>query len=387
VLDSDPHTGVTAGAVGWQTQAEENSMPDYPFAVAAKSFDKPSETFIRHHATALMPGRTALLQTEIALADPALVPGPVLTDFARSPGRLSWAKPEQRAADFLKAHGVQTVLAEYGPVGVKVQQAAAAAGARLFVHFHGYDATREVHRTGVIDSYRKLFVQADGVFVPSRYIGARLAALGCPESKLTVAPCGVDPDRFAPSARLPGRLLSVGRLVEKKSPITTLRAFRIARAACPELHLDMVGDGPLFDAATRFVAEAGLEQSVTLHGAQPHDRVRALMAQAQTFLQHSVVATSGDCEGLPVAILEAMSAGLPVIATWHSGIPEAVTHGRHGLLVAEYDVEGMAEAIITLTRDPDLGARMGSEGRARVLSQFTAARTEAILRGAMGLVP
>jgi glycosyltransferase involved in cell wall biosynthesis len=360
-------------------------LPDHPFAVAAKSFDKPSETFIRHHATALMPGRTALLQTEDGIPDPALVPGPVLAGLGKRSGWLARRLTDRRATAFLRAQGVRTLLAEYGPVGVRLLGPAGQAGCRLFVHFHGYDATREVHRPGVPEAYRALFAQAAGVFVPSRYIGARLQALGCPEAKLTVAPCGVDPDRFTPSARHPGQLLSVGRLVEKKSPLSTLRAFALAHRQLPGLRLDMVGDGPLLGAARAFVAEAGLDQAVTLHGALPHDRVRELMSRAQAFLQHSVVATSGDCEGLPVAILEAMSAGVPVISTWHSGIPEAVEHGTHGLLAAEYDIGGMAEAIVRLAGDPALCARMGAAGRARVLADFTAARTEAILRGAMGL--
>ena len=329
-----------------------------------------------------MPGRTALLQTEPS--GDTVLPGPLLADFDRETSRFSLFSAERRTARFLRANGVTTVMAEYGPVGVKIAAAARRAGCRLFVHFHGYDATKEALRPGVPDQYRALFAQADGVFVPSRFLGGNLQALGCPPEKITVSPCGVDLTSFKPSQRDPGRLLAVGRFVEKKSPLSTLQALEIALQQDASLHLDMVGEGPLLAEAKAFAA-AHLGASVTFHGALPHAAVRALTARAMIFLQHSVTATSGDCEGLPVAILEAMSAEIPVVSTRHSGIPEAVEHGIQGLLVEEHDVRGMADAILTLARDPALCARMGRAGRARVAAEFTADHTVRILRKAMNL--
>ncbi len=356
-------------------------MTQTPFAVAAKTFTRTSETFIRHHATALMPGRTALLQTEPA-GDTALI-GPLLASFDRRTPRFTLISPERRTARFLRQNGVTTIMAEYGPVGVKIAAAAARADCRLFVHFHGYDATKEALRPHVAARYRRLFAQADGIFVPSRFLGDKLQALGCPASKITVSPCGVDPAAFEPSLRDAGRLLAVGRFVDKKSPLSTLRAFELALKRNPALHLDMVGEGPLLAEARAFAARLG--PAVTLHGALPHAAVRALTARAMVFLQHSVTAPDGDCEGLPVAILEAMSAEIPVVSTRHSGIPEAVEHGVQGLLVAEHDVQAMADAILTLTSDPALCARMGQAGRARVAAHFTADHTVQILRKAMNL--
>lgn len=361
-------------------------MPDHAFAVAARSFDKASETFIRHHATALAPGRTALLQVEPGAPDPAVVPGPCLAAFTERTSRwFSRNSAERRTVAFLRDQGVRTILAEYGQVGVAVAPAAAMAGCRLFVHFHGHDATSYLQRAGVRDRYAALFAQAEGLFTPSRYIAERLAAIGAPRDRITVSPCGVDPTRFPPGQPEPGRLLSVGRFVEKKSPLSTLRAFRLARTEAPGLRLDMVGDGPLLEEARAFVAGAGLTGAVTLHGAQPHEVVQRLMAGAAMFLQHSVTASTGDCEGLPVAVLEAMSAALPVVSTWHSGIPEAVVQGETGLLVPEYDAEGMAAAILALHRDATRAAAMGAAGRQRVLDRFTQDHTVANLRGAMGL--
>ena len=111
------------------------------------------------------------------------------------------------------------------------------------------------------------------------------------------------------------------------------------------------------------------------------------MMSASIFVQHSVTAPNGDKEGLPVAILEAMSSGLPVVSTRHSGIPEAVEHGVTGFLVGEGDVNAMTEALITLYRNPDLRQTMGTAGRDRAVALFSRDTSLARLRNVIGLTP
>jgi glycosyltransferase involved in cell wall biosynthesis len=147
----------------------------------------------------------------------------------------------------------------------------------------------------------------------------------------------------------------------------------------------MIGDGPLRDRCEATIAELGLGGRVTLLLAQDNDAVVELLQQASVFAQHSVIAANGDTEGLPVAILEAMASGLPVVSTVHAGIPEAVEHGTTGILVAELDIRGMAEAIAALLDDPGRAETMGRAGRARVLQNFTIDHTRDRLRAIMGL--
>jgi glycosyltransferase involved in cell wall biosynthesis len=99
------------------------------------------------------------------------------------------------------------------------------------------------------------------------------------------------------------------------------------------------------------------------------------MRRARGFVQHSVEAESGDCEGTPVGILEAGASGLPVISTRHGGIPEVVVEGETGLLVDEKDVPGMAAHMIRLIREPDLAAQLGLAARRRVEALFTMERS------------
>lgn len=359
-------------------------------AVVAKSFDKPSETFIRQHATELAPLNTVLIGTQQSEQGTFAANGALWAKYKaiENPVQRTLEKLrfERKIHSFLINERVDAVLVEYGTVGARYIRSLTRSGRRVFVHFHGYDATRTEVTKRMRRRYREMFKLADGFFTPSQFIADRIVALGCPPDKITVCPCGVDPQAFEPSLRHPGRLVAVGRFVEKKSPLSTIKAFEIALKAHPELHLDFVGDGELLPTCEHFARDAGIADKITFHGAQPHDRVQQLMRQAAIFLQHSVVATDGDCEGLPVAVLEAMASAIPVVATRHSGIPEAVLDGKTGYLVEEHDVEAMAAALTRLISSPDSElVAMASAARERIETAFSADHSLHRIRQTMGL--
>jgi glycosyltransferase involved in cell wall biosynthesis len=358
-------------------------------AIAAPSLDWPSETFIRAHIQHLAPGRTALVCQHAPTVPPD---APLLTDMRRAPPKDTLAgklwrygmgarelitgtglppRDRARVAGFLRDYGVEVVLAEYGWVGSQLFGAARAAGARLYVHFHGNDATDLPRHWYWRRRYRQMFASAAGIIAPSRFIAERLRALGCPEDKLHVSPNGVDPEQFRPTSRQGGRVVAVGRLVEKKAPHLTLQAFARARDRVPDAHLDMIGDGDLRSRCKQLVRDLALTNAVTMHGVQSPHEIANSLAKASLFVQHSVTAANGDTEGLPLTILEAMAAGLPVVSTRHSGIPEAVVDGETGILVDEHDVDGMATALADLLSDEARAAAMGWAGRERVLAHFT----------------
>lgn len=363
-------------------------MPVHDFAVAAKAFDKPSETFIRRHARDLAPGRTALLAAHQKGPSGDLPPMPALWNYERrlrlDPG--AWFGLRSAVTRFLQEQGTRTMLVEYGTVGEAMLPHALKAGVRTFVHFHGYDATKYLAIPGNIRRYQHMFHAGTGFFAPSHFIRDMLVAAGCPGDRITVAPCGVDPSDFPLSTRRPGRLLAVGRFVPKKAPVTTVRAFAIAARQAPALHLDYVGEGDLLKAAKAAARDEGIADHITFHGSLPHEKVRNLMAEAALFLQHSVTAPDGDCEGLPVAVMEAMAAGIPVVSTRHSGIPEAMIEGETGLLVDEHDTDGMARAILELTAAPETRlSEIARAARERIEAGFTSERALGILRAQMGL--
>ena len=137
----------------------------------------------------------------------------------------------------------------------------------------------------------------------------------------------------------------------------------------------MVGDGPLLTPCRDLARGLGIESSVAFLGAQSHHVVRDEMLAARAFVQHSIEASSGDCEGTPVAILEAGASGLPVVATRHAGIPDVVIEGETGLLVDEKDVTGMASRMRRLAEDPGLAGNMGRAAREHIRRHFSMERS------------
>jgi len=110
---------------------------------------------------------------------------------------------------------------------------------------------------------------------------------------------------------------------------------------------------------------------VTLLGPQPHERVLDELDRAYAFVQHSITAPDGDQEGAPVSIMEAGAAGVPVVSTRHSGIPNLVQHGMTGLLVAEHDIHGMARAMKRLLSDPARAHAMGQAAARHMQAHFS----------------
>ena len=293
---------------------------------------------------------------------------------------------ERRAlARWLRRHGVDVVLAEFGQTGAEIWQACAAAGVPLVVHFHGGDAVRGKWRRLYGDAYRRMFAAGVGVVAVSRQTEEALAALGAPRDRLVYNPCGADTALFAPAdpAAAPPHFLAVNRFVDKKAPHLVLVAFGRVLAACPAARLLMMGDGPLLESCRQLARALGLDRAVEFLGARPHAEVAAAMGRVRAVVLHSVTTSDGDVEGTPVSVLEAGAAGLPVVATRHAGIPDVVVDGETGLLVDEGDVDGMAGAMLALIGDPARAAALGRRGRARVAEHFSLDVSIARLWGAL----
>lgn len=373
-------------------------------AIAANTFDKPSETFIRAHVTNIAPGRTVLICREDGGA--AQFGCPVLSDISPQPRprhraeritnslRNEWrrftdpaasGRDEARVRAFLQRHGVTAVLAEYGPNGVLLRRACMRAGIPLYVHFHGVDATKLGRKARWRRHYRRLFRDVAGVIVPSKFLAGRLHDLGCPQEKLHISPNGIDPSQFSATRRVPGRVVAIGRLVEKKAPHLTIRAFANVKKTRRDATLVMIGDGALRGLCEAEIDEHGLRGSVKMLGVQGPEEVKHALAEAQVFAQHSVTGQDGDMESFGVSLAEAMASSVPVVTTNHNGFCETVADGETGLLVEEHDVDGMAAAMLSLLDDPGRAEAMGRAGRARVETHFTQERTAARLREIMAL--
>ena len=193
---------------------------------------------------------------------------------------------------------------------------------------------------------------------------------------------GIDLDRFRPSSdgREPGLVLAVGRLIEKKGFRYLIDACVRLRATGNVFRCLIVGEGPDHATLSRQIAHRGLEDCVTLVGALPEERLLTLIQQARLFVLPAVVSTSGDRDGLPTVLLEALALGVPAISTTIAGIPEIIDHGRSGLLVPPEDPRRLADAIDQVLASPELQRRLGCEGRLKAERKFDLRRNVAVLR-------
>jgi colanic acid/amylovoran biosynthesis glycosyltransferase len=278
----------------------------------------------------------------------------------------------------VRRHHPDVVLAEFGFHAIRVMHLAPWSGVPLVVHFRGSDASSESKFRRLEQRYRELMHLASGFIVKSIPMRSTLQSLGAPTDRVLISPSGADAALFQGAApdMAPPTFLAVGRFVPKKGPLLTLAAFERLRRQLPAslasaCRLVMVGDGPLLDEAKRVVLEQALTTQVHVAGVLSPAEIAALMRQVRGFVQHSLVAPDGDSEGSPVAVMEAQLSGLPVVATRHAGIPEVVIDGTTGFLVDEGDVQGMADAMAQLVRDPQLAAKLGAAGQERMSAHFT----------------
>lgn len=185
---------------------------------------------------------------------------------------------------------------------------------------------------------------------------------------------GLDFDTLpAPGEPPPGevtRLLAVGRLVPKKGFDTLVEAVALLHQKQAQFHLTIVGDGPEAEGLKSRIAELGLEKFITMTGAVSNRVVLEEMARSHVLVQPSRRGRSGDLDGIPNVILEAMSMGRPVVGTAISGLPEVVKDGQTGRLVEPEDSIGLAEAILFLAQNRERARELGRAGREFVQSRF-----------------
>jgi len=238
---------------------------------------------------------------------------------------------------------------------------------------------------------RKLEAAAFAVTV-SEY-NRRLIQEECGERlgrKVEVVYLGVDTQLFSPPAASRSRaegftVVCVARFEEVKGHVYLLEACRMLRDRGVSLRCELVGDGPWRRRIERAIRDLGLEDCVTLYGAQSRSQVVERLGRASAFVLATAPTTDGKREGLPVVLMEAMACGLPVIAAAVSGIPELVIEGHTGLLVPPRDARAVADALQRLEADAALRARLGEAGRQRVVEHFdlrrSATRRAALLTG------
>ena len=278
-------------------------------------------------------------------------------------GRLAY-----HAMPYLPPKRYDIIHGGFGEQGVKAlrMKRLGAIQGPLVTAFQGADLTKYVlHRGPRV--YRRLFRLGE-LFLPvSDYFARRLETLGCPRERTIVLRTGIDLKLFAFRPRTPAphlRLVSVGRLVEKKGIADALEMMARLPTLGINASYDIVGDGPLRPDLESLARTLGVADRVRFLGNRDQTSLPGLLAEAQVLVTPSVVARNGDQEGIPNVIKEGMAAGLLVLGTRHAGIPELIRHGETGFLAAEHDPAGLAAAIRHLHGHPETwGTILGNARR------------------------
>ena len=247
-------------------------------------------------------------------------------------------------------------IAHFGPAGVtaaKLRELGVIRG-KIATIFHGIDiSSREVlnHYT---PEYQQLFRRGDLMLPISNLWAGRLQKMGCPREKIAVSRMGVDMTRFSPRpVKAPGtplEIISVARLTEKKGLHVAIESCRQLKEQGVAFRYRILGIGPWERRLRTLIEQYQLEDVVEMPGFKPSHEVKAMLDDADVFLLPSVTGADGDMEGIPVALMEAMAVGIPVVSTLHSGIPELVEADKSGWLVPENDARALAQRLAAFSQ-------------------------------------
>ena len=276
-----------------------------------------------------------------------------------------------------KGSGYDVVHAQFGTIGLiaaQLKRAGVLGDARLISHFRGWDVSAFVREHGEA-VYAPLWAHGDLFLANCDFFRKRVLDLGAPAERTDVLRSGIELADFPFRERTfpetgAVRLLTVGRLSGKKGLEYAIEAVAALRRRGVPIEYRIVGDGPLRADLEALAEKQGVRAHVHLLGSMNHGEVRAEMESAHLFTAPSVTSDAGD-QDAPVNVLkEAMASGLPVVSTWHGGIPELVEDGITGFLVPERDAEALAEKLAWLVAHPDHWGEMGRAGRARVEAEY-----------------
>ena len=307
--------------------------------------------------------------------------------FARKPRRLARALVTVAVASdharTMRTLGVDHVHAHFANYpALAAWTVARLAGPSYSFTAHAHDIFRDQ------SFLPRLLADARFVVTISEFNREFLARYNPGRTPVHVVHCGVDPVVWRPRPRAPPghgavRALCVASLEEKKGHRVLLRA--LAGGGLERVELDLVGPGALRAELEALARELGLGDRVRFHGALPEPDVAALLDRADVFVLASVVERSGFMEGIPVALMEALATGVPVVATRLSGVPELVRDGDTGLLAEPGDAASLRTALERAIGDPDAARRRAAAGRALVEREFdaaaSAARIAELIRG------
>ena len=263
----------------------------------------------------------------------------------------------------------------FGHIGVHLLPLIQAWKNPSIVSFHGADVMVDMDKPAYREATLRMLDAVTLVLARSESLRRAVVDLGCDPKKIEIQRTGIPLEEFPFRDRAvpkngEWRFVQAGRLIEKKGLPITLRAFSTFLKQNPNATLTIAGEGPLLSELQKFARELGITDRVSFSGFISQEQLREIYYRSHIFLHPSQTGRDGNQEGIPNSMLEAMATGLPVFATEHGGIPEAIENGVSGVLVPERDDEALARAMLNAVQDPGLLSRIGSMGADAVRKKF-----------------
>lgn len=293
------------------------------------------------------------------------------------------ARPfDNRKAEQLK-HDVMKRLETFKPDLVWLCYGTTAFDARLLlealdipyvIEVHGYDISSQFADAAYKAGFISVANKSCAVICASHHTRRLCTVAGVNPTLPTVIRYSLDASRIRPKniQKTPfPSFVHFGRLTDKKQPLATLEAFRICLQKHPDAKFTFIGSGHLREDLLDRIAQHNLHESVTVIPGLPQEEAFDFIESQWVFCQHSVTSVDGDQEGFALSPAEAALLELPVVSTNHNGIPEHVIHEETGLLVNEYDFDGMASAMCRLIEEMDTRLRFGQAGRQNIMQMCT----------------
>ena len=272
----------------------------------------------------------------------------------------------------LKNKKIDLVFAEYLVTAAETLEVIKSLDIPLVTIALGYD----ISIYNILEKYKVKYVSlceyASSIIVVSKHMSINLKSFNCPEFKIHYSPASPEKSFFEVQPHFQNKqLIAVGRFVEKKAPLVLINVFNLVCKSVPDANLIMAGDGPLLDRAKELAKYLNLKNKIFFPGRISQETQKQYLEDSFVFVQHSLLAPNGDSEGTPVAILEASAASLPIVSTYHAGIPNVVLHEHTGLLSKENDIETMAKNIIGILKSKDKAVIYGKNGKEFIQNNFS----------------
>ncbi|MHA1989267.1 MAG: glycosyltransferase [Promethearchaeota archaeon] len=252
---------------------------------------------------------------------------------------------------------VKLIHAHFGPAAIEILPLVQKLNLPLIVTFHGYDASSllryEVYKRSLLPLFKY-----SRIITVSEFMKDVLIQNGADSDKINIVRCGIPVDKFQFIEREAAnkkynnqrkiKFLQISNFVQKKGHEYTIEAINRVINYYSNIQLILAGSGPLLNEIRQLVKIREIDSKVIFTGKVDEEQVLKLMKDADIFLHHSITTESGEQEGIPTVIMEAMATGLPVVSTHHAGIPELIKDGVNGFLVEERNIEEYVKRIVDI---------------------------------------